>query len=362
MPKEKKFTKALMSWHKKQDINHPWKSTKDPYCIWLSEIIMQQTRIQQGTPYYLKFVEHYPTVFALAKASEEEVMKLWQGLGYYSRARNLHATAKYIVEECDGVFPKEYDEILKLKGVGHYTAAAISSFAFDLVYPVVDGNVERVISRVFGIKGAIKSGPTQKEIKKIGNDLILKKNPGGFNQAIMDFGANQCVPKNPDCGPCGMKSFCYAFDKKEVASLPFNPKKIKKKTRYFDYYVLLQKNQIVLRKRTAKDIWQNLFDFPCLESDKKQDVAKLSEMVDLFGESLIIAPKKQLKTSDFNKQALSHQWIISRFIQIEIKNIKIKKSSDYFLVNISELDRYAFPKTVDLYLNENSITLYNKER
>lgn len=350
-----------MSWHKRQDIEHPWKSTKDPYCIWLSEIIMQQTRIQQGTPYYLKFVKHYPTVFALAKAKEEEVMKLWQGLGYYSRARNLHATAKYIVEELKGVFPNEYDEIIKLKGVGHYTAAAISSFAFDLVYPVVDGNVERVVSRVFGIEEAIKSGPTQKKIKGICNELILQNNPGGFNQAIMDFGANQCVPKIPDCTTCGMKAFCFAYQKNEVSRLPFNPKKLKKKSRYFDYYVLLQNDNVVLRKRKAKDIWQNLFDFPCLEFDQKQETSKPFVPGNTFGESLKIKGAKLKSISDYNKQALSHQWIISRFIVCKVENVEIQKNSNYRLVNVSELEEYAFPKTVDLYLNKNSITLYNKE-
>ena len=224
----------------------PWKGEKNPYLIWLSEIILQQTRVEQGLPYYERFRENYPTVTDLANAPEDEVMKLWEGLGYYSRARNLHATAKMIDQEMDSIFPTTHAEILKLKGVGPYTAAAIASFAYNLPHAVVDGNVYRVLSRFFGIETPIDSTSGKKEFAQLAQDLIDKKQPGNYNQAIMDFGATHCMPKKPKCSQCLLRKNCKALLNNKVTSLPIKIKKIKKQTRYFNYLVINQNKHCLL--------------------------------------------------------------------------------------------------------------------
>ena len=262
------FTTHLLQWASQHERHLPWKESKNPYYIWLSEIILQQTRVEQGLPYYLKFVEHYPTVFDLANATEDEVLKDWEGLGYYSRARNLHAAAKYIATELDGHFPDTYDSILKLKGVGPYTAAAIASFAFQLPYAVVDGNVYRVLSRFFGMDTPIDSTIGKKQFANLAQQLLDPTKPDVYNQAIMDFGATWCTPKQAKCNKCPLSEQCAAFQTNRVEKYPIKQKKLKKRTRYFHYLIFNYSGQTWIEKRAGKDIWQGLYQFPLIELPK----------------------------------------------------------------------------------------------
>ena len=254
------FSSDLIQWYSFHKRPLPWRETKDPYRIWLSEIILQQTQIKQGLPYYLKFTANYPTVFDLAKASEDEVLKHWQGLGYYSRARNLHKTAKYVAEELNGVFPKTYKELLTLKGVGDYTASAIASICYEEPVAVVDGNVYRVLSRCFGVDTPINSTEGVKQFKRLAMSLLPKNNIGDYNQALMEFGAKQCKPKSPDCSNCPVDSECAALATASIQKLPIKLKKIKIRKRYLNFLVLLTKNhKTVMEKRIEKGIWQHLY-------------------------------------------------------------------------------------------------------
>ena len=264
------FAYKIINWYQINKRDLPWRKTTNPYYIWLSEIILQQTRVAQGLPYYKVFVEKFPTVQDLANATEEEVLKLWQGLGYYSRARNLHFTAKLIVNEYKGNFPKTYSELLQLKGVGDYTAAAIASFCFKEKTPTVDGNVYRVLARYFGVETPINLPKAKKEFKALATALIDPKQPALFNQAIMEFGALQCTPKQPKCTDCVLADSCVALQKKQVSSFPFKNKKIKVRKRYFNCLVLQTKaNKTLLHKRVGKGIWQNLYEFPLVETSKE---------------------------------------------------------------------------------------------
>ncbi len=245
----------------------PWRGTTNPYKVWLSEIILQQTRVVQGLPYYQRFISNYPTITDLANAPEEEVLKLWQGLGYYSRAKNLHHTAQYIATELGGIFPKTYKELVKLKGIGDYTASAIASFCYNEPCPVVDGNVYRVLSRVFGIATPINSTQGAKEFKALAHECLDKANAGVYNQAIMEFGALQCTPQSPNCANCVLRDHCWAFHHNKVNELPVKLKKITIKKRYFNYLVWLNPyGQTLLQKREGKDIWHGLYEFPLLET------------------------------------------------------------------------------------------------
>ena len=267
------FSNSLITWYLQHKRDLPWRDTQDPYFIWLSEIMLQQTRVAQGLPYYLSFVNAFPTVFDLASADEEAVLKLWQGLGYYSRARNLHHTAKHVASELNGIFPESYESLLKLKGVGEYTAAAIASFSKEEAVPVVDGNVFRVLSRYFGIETDIASAPAKKEFTALAFELMPKNKPAIFNQAIMEFGALQCVPKSPDCTICQLNSSCIALQKGMVNQLPVKSKKVKVQHRYFNYLIVSDENQkTIIQKRTAKGIWHNLYEFPLIESDGEVEI------------------------------------------------------------------------------------------
>lgn len=261
------FSSKLIQWYHLQKRDLPWRNTTNPYPIWLSEIMLQQTRVAQGLPYYEAFMNHFPTIFHLANASEEQVLKLWQGLGYYSRARNLHQTAQTIAFEKNGIFPDNYKDLLKLKGIGSYTAAAIASFSYNECVPVVDGNVFRVLARYFDISNDIALIQTKSVFSNLALELMPKEHPALFNQAIMEFGALQCVPKNPDCNSCIFSDSCLALQKKKVALLPVKIKKIKIKNRFLNYFILQdEKANSIVQKRIAKDIWQNLYEFPLLES------------------------------------------------------------------------------------------------
>ncbi len=353
MDKKQFFTKTLLKWDEAQnDRKMPWKGIKNPYHIWLSEIILQQTRVEQGLPYYKKFVEHYPTVEHLANAPEDEVMKLWEGLGYYSRARNLHFAAKSIVKERDGVFPDTYEEIIKLKGVGTYTAAAVASFAFDLPHAVVDGNVYRVLSRFFGIETAIDSTEGKKEFAKLAQELIDEEKAAKYNQAIMDFGAKHCTPAKPMCMFCSFQTVCSAFLEGKTDLLPKKSKKIKKKERIFYYLVIQTKKSLYLTKRIEKDIWQNLYDFPLIEVKKSINEQELREKID-----------KHLKHSYFSiknisqeyQHILTHQKIQLVFVEIELKKIKKDDTLNWKKVSIKDLSNYAFPKPIRSYLEDNRL-------
>lgn len=308
------FSNLLIDWYLQNKRDLPWRKTTNPYNIWLSEIMLQQTRVAQGLPYYEAFISSFPTVLDLANASEEEVLKLWQGLGYYSRARNLHATAKYIAYELNGVFPQNYDLLLQLKGVGDYTAAAIASIAYGEEIPVVDGNVFRVLSRYFGVEDDISLSKTKAEFQKLSKDLLPKNKASLYNQALMEFGALQCVPKNPDCSHCVFNSSCFALQKDRVGELPLKSKKTKVKNRYF-YYLIMRDGDgnFVLSKREDKGIWFNLFEFPLLELDKQTE---LSEVERIIGEKY---NPNQLKliNADVLIHKLSHQHLHIHFFELD---------------------------------------------
>ncbi|MDW5290616.1 A/G-specific adenine glycosylase [Formosa sp. PL04] len=313
------FSKTLTSWYSVNKRQLPWRQTTNPYYIWLSEIILQQTQIKQGLPYYEDFVATFPTVFDLANANEAEVLKLWQGLGYYSRARNLHFAAKYVVDELQGIFPNNYKNLLKLKGVGDYTASAIASICYSEVTAVVDGNVYRLLSRYFGIYTPINSSKGAKEFKALAQELIDIKDPATFNQAVMEFGAVQCKPKSPNCSVCPFNTSCYAFSKNVIGELPVKIKAAKVTKKYFNFLVFLTPNQTtVLEQRQGKGIWQNLYQFPLIESKK----ALTHKQLQLELESLDILKGKTFDLSLYNKDEivhkLSHQHLYTQFWIVDV--------------------------------------------
>ncbi|MGL2965641.1 A/G-specific adenine glycosylase [Flavobacterium sp. XGLA_31] len=323
------FSKLLIQWYLQNKRDLPWRDTASPYVIWLSEIMLQQTRVAQGLPYFLRFTEAFPTVFDLANATEEEVLKLWQGLGYYSRARNLHGTAKQIAFEYNGEFPKTYKELLHLKGIGEYTAAAIASFAYNENVPVVDGNVFRVLSRYFDVDTDIASAGAKKEFKQLAAELLPKGNAGVFNQAIMEFGALQCVPKNPNCPECIFSGSCLALQKKKVTELPVKSKKLKVKSRYFHYLVFSDDNEnTVIHKRTQKGIWHNLYEFPLLETDTPETDTAVLELIQRqsFVSNNIL--EIHLCNPESLVHKLSHQHLNIKFWKIKVAG-KIKNGNSW---------------------------------
>lgn len=341
-----KFSNTLIYWYLQNSRDLPWRKTNNPYFIWLSEIMLQQTRVAQGLSYYLKFTEAFPTVFDLAKADESTVLKMWQGLGYYSRARNLHFTAKQIANEFNGEFPSTYKEIIKLKGIGDYTASAIASFAFDEPSAVVDGNVYRVLSRYFGIKTPINSSAGIKEFKELAQTLIDKENPANYNQAIMEFGAIQCKPKKPMCLFCPLSESCVALQKNLIEVLPVKGKKIKVRNRYFNFLVIkTDDNKTILQMRKGKGIWQGLYQFPLIESDKNIDKNQLitsEEFINLFPDETTI--------SLFNDKEivhkLSHQHLHTQFWIIETTNLSEAK------IKWSAIDKYPVPVLIANFLED----------
>ena len=333
------FAVSLISWYKKNYRKLPWRNTNEPYIIWVSEIILQQTRVDQGLPYFKNFIEQFPSLASLAKSTEEEVLNQWQGLGYYSRARNMHYTAKYIFTHLDGVFPNEYNELIKLKGIGDYTASAIASFSFNEPKAVIDGNVYRVLSRVFGILNDINSKEGQNRIKNLADSLLPKNEHATYNQAIMEFGALICTPKAPKCETCVVADICYAKEKGKQLSLPIKIKKVKSKTRYFNFLVFQLNDFIVVEKRTDKDIWQHLYQFPLIETSKEiEDPLALKK---LNGDIINLKKVKHL---------LTHQVIMASFWHISIQTLPEKKS--YLKIPLSDLHKYPVPKIVENYAKE----------
>ena len=317
------FSSKLVSWYQNNKRDLPWRNTVNPYYIWLSEIILQQTRVLQGTPYYLAFLKAFPTIEDLANASEDKVLKMWQGLGYYSRARNLHFTAKDIVNNFGGEFPNDYKQVLKLKGVGVYTAAAITSFAFDMPYAVVDGNVIRVLSRVFGVSIPFDTSAGKKEFQQLAQELLIEKDAAIYNQAIMEFGAIQCKPKSPNCSRCPMQDFCIAYSANSVAELPVKSKKIKVKNRFLHYLMIEQEDNIFLGKRKS-GIWIGLYEFPFLEFPIKMNEKQVMQSDEWLKIFLNFTCDVKSVSSEFI-HILSHQKIHAQFWQIKAASVVLKE-------------------------------------
>tara|TARA_B100000508_G_scaffold136157_1_gene128773 strand:+ start:10413 stop:11456 length:1044 start_codon:yes stop_codon:yes gene_type:complete len=338
------FSLSIRLWFRQNSRTLPWRETKDPYLIWLSEIILQQTRVDQGRAYYEKFVKHYPKVQDLASASQENVLNDWQGLGYYSRARNLHYAAQQIVEEFDGFFPQTYKEIKSLKGVGDYTAAAIASFAFDLPYAVVDGNVYRVLSRYFADATPIDSTAGKKLFAAYAKELLSQEDPGEHNQAMMELGALVCKPKNPDCDNCPVQDSCEAYRKNEMLDYPVKSKKTKVRDRYFNYLVS-GNTQFQFEKREGKGIWQNMYQFPLFETKVEKSMNDLNgDLQQEFGVSAVdrIASYTHI---------LSHQKIHAIFWKVD----KVISDNDRLLhVDIERVDEYPLPRLIHRFFEEHN--------
>jgi A/G-specific adenine glycosylase len=342
---KKRFAELLIKWNKEENKRQmPWKGEKDPYKIWLSEIILQQTRVEQGLEYYNHFVKTFPDIHKLAKAPDKKIFKMWEGLGYYTRCRNLIATARFIAKEKKGIFPDTYEEIISLKGIGPYTAAAISSFAFNLPHAVVDGNVYRVLSRVFGIKKPVDSSEGKKYFNDLANELLSKKQPGIYNQAIMDFGAIICKPSSPLCTACVFRKDCYAFLHNKINELPVKEKTIVKKDRWFYYLVLECGDEIFIRQRSSKDIWHHLHEFILFEQKKK--------MGKKFPVTLL--KKYNITGTEFGLsgmfiQQLSHQQINAFFISKKL-NQKPLGTENGFWIKKNKLKQFAFPVIIREFL------------
>ena len=341
------FQRLIMEWYRLNKRQLPWRDTVDPYFIWLSEIILQQTRVAQGFEYYLKFTNNYPTVFDLASASETDVLNDWQGLGYYSRARNLHATAKIIAFDLKGEFPDSFDQIKSLKGIGDYTASAISSFAFDLPYSVVDGNVYRVLSRFLDIDLPIDSSMGKKYFAKIAQEFLPIKDSAIYNQSIMEFGALQCVPVNPKCEICVLTNLCLARLNKTIELRPVKTKKGKVRNRFFHFMIFKENDQVILVKRIQKDIWQHLFHFPLIETDVETGIDEMCSFFEAeFG----------LKPYDFSAHVthiLSHQKINAVFYFFD--TLPLNLSNDFIVIKTSAIQDFPLPRLIDRFLENNEI-------
>lgn len=346
------FVKKLLDWNASENSRKmPWKGEKDPYKIWLSEIILQQTRVEQGLQYYERFVKTFPTVSHLATAAETKVFKLWEGLGYYTRCKNLIATAKFIHEELNDQFPQQYENILTLKGIGPYTAAAIGSFAFNLPYAVVDGNVFRVLARYFGISVPTDTTEGKKLFSALANDLLYQKQPGIYNQALMDFGAVICKPQLPLCSDCVMSKRCVALNQGQVQLLPVKEKSIVKRTRWFYYLVAEFNGELYIRKRGPKDIWENLYEFILVETSESMEVPNVR-----FIETVLETNNFVIENiSALYKQLLTHQTIHGQFVTVKMNEPILLKG--YKKIDKKGLDKLPFPKFISNYLKDKNVSL-----
>ncbi|MFT5821608.1 MAG: A/G-specific adenine glycosylase [Crocinitomix sp.] len=338
------FTTLIQAWFRQNHRILPWRGIFDPYKIWLSEVILQQTRVDQGTSYYLKFVKRFPTIKDLANAQEDEILNLWQGLGYYSRARNMHFSAKLVANEFKGVFPKTYKEVLSLKGVGEYTAAAITSIAYGLPHAVVDGNVYRVLSRYLAIDTPIDSAQGKKEFARAADEFLDHKQPGDHNQAVMELGALVCSPKAPKCHECPLSGSCASLQSGTQLNFPVKSKKIKVVNRYLHYVVFTNGKNTVLKKRTGKGIWEGLYDFPLIEKKEGEELTK----EDLNSFNFI----------DFTfdgtfKHILSHQRIFATFWQVQVNAIKL--IDNQIETPINQVEDYPLPQLLIRYIKESSL-------
>lgn len=340
------FAQTLLQWNKLDNTRQmPWKGEKDPYKVWLSEIILQQTRVEQGLAYYNSFIKKFSNIKKLAAAPDDMVFKLWEGLGYYSRCRNLLATARYISKEKDGAFPSTYEEIVQLKGVGPYTAAAIASFVYNLPHAVVDGNVFRVLSRVFGIDTPIDTTAGKKYFTQLAHELLPVKQAGIYNQALMDFGAVVCKPAAPLCETCPFNTSCIALKNKVVDLLPVKEKKLVQKIRFFYFMALQQDGKTYIQQRTGKDIWKDLYQYPLVETADAQPVAAVIKMAKAAG--IIPAGAALIHASQPVKQQLTHQKVHGILVQVKVP-AAYKAPATYIAVTPKTLQQYAFPKLIHL--------------
>jgi A/G-specific adenine glycosylase len=343
------FYKILTIWYQQNKRDLPWRLNNDPYPVWVSEIILQQTRIDQGMTYFIRFINRFPNIESLANASEDEVLKIWQGLGYYSRARNMHHAARQIIEKYNSRFPDSYEEIRKLKGIGDYTAAAIASISFGSDNAVIDGNVYRVLSRIFGIATPIDSSKGKKELSALAHSLLDKQNPGQYNEALMDFGAMQCIPRNPNCHQCPFKNYCVALKKNQIDYFPVRSKKVKPKNRYFNYLYISYEIYFFLEQRKTKDIWHNLYQFPLIETGEPIDetiLISLPEFYDLFNGLKVTVEH----ATPENIHLLTHQRLYIRFFQISLT--QSPNNSKWIMTSKGDLSKFPMPKPIDNYLSD----------
>ncbi|MCF8230859.1 MAG: A/G-specific adenine glycosylase [Bacteroidales bacterium] len=356
------IVEKLIAWYERNKRRLPWRRTNDPYKIWVSEVILQQTRVNQGINYYYRFLEAFPDVEALAHAEENDVLRIWQGLGYYSRARNMHLAAKTIVNNFGGKFPSDYKNISALKGIGDYTAGAIASFAFGMPYTAVDGNVKRVLSRLFGIYDQIDTSVGEKKIKEVAKELLPRRNPGTFNQALIEFGAMWCTPRNPKCGTCPLQQHCLAFAESSIEKLPAKKPRKKPRDRYLNYLVIHHSDHhhFYLRKRSdAADIWKNLYDFPLIESERPlspEELVNTQDWQKLIGENYYSLNSRTKKKT----HQLSHQTLHAYFWEVNIKEVlKPDQAAGIVKDKKSNIHQYPFPRLIDAFLQEN-FTEYGK--
>ncbi|MDX9748064.1 MAG: A/G-specific adenine glycosylase [Paludibacter sp.] len=340
------LSSVLADWYGHYRRELPWRETRDPYRIWISEVILQQTRVNQGMEYYLRFVDRFPDVRSLAEASEQEVLAMWQGLGYYSRARNLHTAAKQVVSQHKGIFPRSYEAVRDLKGIGDYTAAAICSIAYDLPYAVVDGNVYRVLSRLFAIDTPVDSTQGKKEFQELAQTILEVKNPGLHNQAIMEFGALACVPANPDCENCPLQMNCRAYELDLVRQLPVKAKKTEVKELFYTYLYIHSGEEVVLQKRSSvNNIWKNMYEFPLIEASHlltPEEVVSHPHLLEIGPFTLNPQP------IDFT-HLLSHRKINARFYRIEIDTVSsFMKNS--LITTLQEIHHYPIPRLITRFL------------
>ena len=339
------FHKNITNWYSIHKRSLPWRNTKDPYVIWLSEIILQQTQIKQGLPYFDVFVSKFPTVFDLAKADEDTVLKLWQGLGYYSRARNLHTTAKHIVDAFDGVFPNTYKDLIKLKGVGDYTASAIASISFNEACAVVDGNVYRVLARYFGISTPINTSKGIKEFKQLAQKLLPKSNFGDYNQALMEFGSKQCKPANPNCEDCSLSKSCIALKKNLIKTLPKKERKLKITKKYFNFIVFISEDgKTILQQRINKGIWHKLYQFPLIESTNSLKAIDGNTLKNTFDFINSTNTKAYVYNDKEIIHKLSHQTLHCKFWIVPIKNLPKEA------ITISSIESFPVPVIIEKFL------------
>jgi A/G-specific adenine glycosylase len=350
MAKLAELYEILIDWyeHNKRDL--PWRHTKDPYGIWVSEIILQQTRVNQGLSYYKSFIESFPDIFTLASAKIDNVLKVWQGLGYYTRARNMHETAKFIVENLNGSFPNNFKDLLKLKGIGQYTAAAIASISFNEKTPVIDGNVYRFISRLNGVFTPIGRSKSYSEFFEILELLFVDDKPGRLNQALMEMGATICVPVKPSCNICPVMNYCFAFKNDKIEFLPVKPVKQPSKNRYFNYFVFFNNNYIIIKKRSENDIWKSLFDFPLVETKTEKDINEILEIASV--QLKIKLNHKNIESiSKIYLHKLTHQNIRTRFFKVKLNKTNDDNLSEVFIkISWEKLHEYAIPRLIDKYI------------
>lgn len=347
---DKLISSLLQNWYAQHKRSLPWRDTNEPYIVWISEIILQQTRVNQGYDYFLRFIERFPDIKLLAEAPEDDVLKIWQGLGYYSRARNLHAAAKQIFEKFDGIFPTSYDTILSLKGVGEYTAAAVASIVYDLPHAVVDGNVYRVLSRLFAIDEPIDTTSGKKLFAETAQSILDEKHPGNHNQAIMELGALVCIPKQPKCMECPLQTVCLAFEQKNVSAFPVKKGKTVQKERFFNYFHIEHNGYTYINKRDNSDVWKNLYEFPLIETETQSDLLELQkneEFTALFPSSGTIYFQHKLRI----KHVLSHRIIHADFYRVELnQQTAFDLENKFIKIEFPSLFEYPVSRLIHKYL------------